>query len=71
VAPEGEFGRITLDDDTSFYLTEGQFLEFDALGRVVRHNGIVHVYRPLNKRGGYINPVRDASDSSPTGTVVD
>ena len=66
-APEGEFGMVTIDKETTFYLAKDEAIEIDGDGKVVRHTGIVHVYAALDVRGIYDEAVADPSDSSPTG----
>lgn len=67
IAPVGEFGMVTIDKETTFYLAKDEAIEIDGYGKVVRHTGIVHVYAALDVRGIYDEAVADPSDSSPTG----
>ena len=67
ILPEGQFGQVSIDRETNFYLSNGEFIEFDANGNVVRHNAIVHVYAALDRRALYDEAVADPSDASPIG----
>lgn len=61
-------GVVTIDDQTSFYLYKGQYIEFDAAGNVTGHDGIVHIYAPLNYRGIFDDPIEGPASASYTGT---
>ena len=67
--PEGEFGQITLDNDVNFFLSRGEFMEFNSQGVVVGHTGIVHVYAALDIRGIYDEAVANPSDASFVGNT--
>lgn len=64
------FGGVTVDGDTTFYLDEGGSIVFDANGNVLSHDGIIHVYSPLNYMGLYDDPIDGPATASPTGTTI-
>jgi hypothetical protein len=64
----GGFGIVTVDDGTSFYLAEGDYVQFDGAGNVTGQNGIVHVYAPLDRMGLYDEPIEGPASASFTGT---
>mgnify|MGYP003574287111 CR=1 FL=1 len=72
ILPKGQFGSVAINTKTpfttNFYMTEGDVIEFDAGGNVLRHSSIVHIYAALDVRGNYDEAVADPSDSSPIST---
>jgi hypothetical protein len=62
------FGLVNVDENTSFYLAPGDYVQFDASGNVTAHNGIVHVYAPLDYMGLYDEPIKGPASASFTGT---
>lgn len=64
------FGMVSVDDDTSFYLAEGQFVQLDSAGNTTAMNGIIHVYAPLDRMGLYWEPIKGPASASFTGTKV-
>lgn len=64
------FGLVSVDDDTSYYLAEGEFVQFDSAGNTTAMNGIIHVYSPLDRMGLYWEPIQGPASASFTGTKV-
>lgn len=64
------YGIVTVDGNTSYYLAEGQFAQFDSTGNTTAMNGIIHVYAPLDRMGLYWEPVQGPASASFTGTKV-
>jgi hypothetical protein len=65
---EDEWGVVEIGRETTLFLANGESVEFDADGNVVRFNGIAHEYRPLFDAIYSADPIRDATDASPTLT---
>ncbi len=63
-----EFGEVEIGRETTIFLGQGQCIEFDGDGNVVRTDGIVHEYRPLFDALYSADPISDATDASPTLT---
>jgi hypothetical protein len=68
IVGSGEFLVVIIDGDQTLYLATDDFVEFDENGKIVRLDGISHVYAALDLRGIYDEAVADPSDASFTGT---
>jgi hypothetical protein len=65
---DDEFGEVEIGRETTIFLGNGQCIEFDGDGNVIRSDGIVHEYRPLFDAIYSADPISDATDASPTLT---
>jgi hypothetical protein len=68
--PEGSWGVVTVDGETSFYLASGESVAFTAAGAAESHNGVVHVYPTLDHHSLFFDVVRDPADSSYAGNLA-
>ncbi|MHC4472664.1 MAG: hypothetical protein ACYTDY_01625 [Planctomycetota bacterium] len=69
ISPEGEYAQVTIDGDINFFMTNGDEIEFDSEGNIIRHDAIVHVYAALDVRGIYDEAVANPNDASFVGNT--
>ena len=63
---EDGFGSVIIGRDTTLFVANGQSVEFDANGDVIRFDGISHIYHPLTDPVFYDEPIENAADASPS-----
>jgi hypothetical protein len=60
-----EFGVVEVGRYTILFLADGQCVEFDRFGNVVKFDGISHLYHPLSDAVFFDEPVENAVEASP------
>jgi hypothetical protein len=65
---DDEWGVVEIGRETTIFVANGESVEFDADGNVVRFTGVAHEYRPLFDPIYSADPIQDAHDASPTLT---
>jgi hypothetical protein len=63
---DAEFGVVEIGINTTLFLADGECVEFDANGDVIRFEGIAHVYHPLTDALMFDEPIENAIDASPS-----
>lgn len=63
---EDGFGTVIIGRDTTLFVSNGQSVEFDSNGDVIRFDGISHIYHPLTDPIFYDEPIENAADASPS-----
>jgi hypothetical protein len=62
---DDEWGVVEIGRETTLFVAQGESIEFDSDGTVTRFSGVAHEYHPLFDAISE-DPIRDASDASPS-----
>jgi len=61
-----EWGVVEIGRETTLFVAQGESIEFDSDGSVTRFSGVAHEYHPLFDAIHAPDPIRDATDASPS-----